>query len=592
MKNIRNFCIIAHIDHGKSTIADKLIQETNTLKKNIIQNQVLDNMDLEREKGITIKSHAIQMNYQFKGDQYILNLIDTPGHVDFSYEVLRSINVCEGALLVVDATQGIQAQTIANLRLAINQNLKIIPILNKIDIVKSSYHDIISKLEFLLKCDKKDIILASGKTGLGINLILQSIIQNIPSPNGNNNETLKAVIFDSFYDIYKGIIVYCKILQGYVCKGDKLKLNSNKYHFTSEEVGILKIKRYAKNSIETGNVGYIVTGIKNPNIIKIGDLIINSTSNYTPNISIIENNPTVYAGVYPINNKDYSYFKTIMDKLKLNDASIEYKPEFSNMLGLGLRCGFLGMLHMDIIRERLIREFNINVMMTMPSVSYFVYDKFGKKNIINNPSDIPTQYKYIEEPFVMVSIITKYEFIGKVLNLSLDKRGIMLNQKHIDNENIEILIEIPLSEVVFDFYDKLKSVTKGYSTFNYYNNGYKKSNLSKIDIKLNDKSIDALVSLVHSEKAYIIGKNICKKLKDILPKKQFEIKIQAVINNKVIARETVKSVRKDVTSKCYGGDISRKKKLLSKQKKGKKIMQKLGNIEIPNNAFISIIKIK
>ncbi len=590
MNNIRNFCIIAHIDHGKSTIADRLIEYTNTLKD--IPNQVLDNMDLERERGITIKSHAIQMKYYYNDIEYILNLIDTPGHVDFSYEVLRSINVCEGALLIVDASQGIQSQTIANLQLAINNKLNIIPIINKVDVTKFHIDTIKNQLIRLIDCKDNDIILASGKTGQGVKMILSSIINNISPPENNNKNELKAIIFDSVYDSYKGVILYFRVFQGKINKGDKIKFYKVNYKYTAEEVGILKIKRYATTSIDTGNVGYVVTGIKDPELIKIGDIIIhaNDNNNYDIN-NYFSSKPNVFVGIYPVNNKEYSNFKKVIDQLKLNDPSLNYKIEKSPILGLGLRCGFLGTLHMDIIKERLIREFNISIIMTMPSVSYYIYNNKGQKTKFNNPNDIPDSYSYIEEPFMIVNIITTYEFIGSVIDLCIKKRGNLIDQIYIDNTNIELIFEIPLSEIVLYFYDKLKIITKGYSSFKYSYIEHRKSNLVKMNIKLNDKKLDAFAFLIHIDEAYRRGKKICKKLKEILPRHQFEIKIQASINNKIIARETIKPVRKDVTSKCYGGDISRKRKLLENQKKGKKTMQKIGNIDIPHNTFISVLKI-
>ncbi|CAL2085813.1 translation elongation factor 4 [Tenacibaculum sp. 190524A05c] len=596
MKNIRNFCIIAHIDHGKSTLADRLLDFTQTVTEREKQDQLLDNMDLERERGITIKSHAIQMDYVHNGEPYILNLIDTPGHVDFSYEVSRSIAACEGALLIVDAAQSIQAQTISNLYLALENDLEIIPVLNKVDLPSANPEEVTDDIVDLLGCDPEDVIPASGKTGFGVDNILEAIIDRIPAPEGNPDAPLKALIFDSVYNSYRGIETYFRIIDGSIKKNQKIKFMATGNDYFADEVGTLKLNQEPKKEIKTGDVGYLITGIKTAKEVKVGDTITDFANPTTDNIEGFEDvKPMVFAGIYPVDTEDYEELRASMEKLQLNDASLVFQPESSAALGFGFRCGFLGMLHMEIIQERLEREFNMTVITTVPNVSYHAYTKKEPDEIIivNNPSDLPDPSKLdrVEEPFIKASIITKSDFVGQVMSLCIEKRGQIINQTYLTPERVELIFEMPLAEIVFDFYDRLKTVSKGYASFDYHPIGMKKSKLVRVDMLLNGQSVDALSSLLHDSNAYSIGKRICEKLKELIPRQQFDIPIQAAIGAKIIARETVKALRKDVTAKCYGGDISRKRKLLEKQKKGKKRMRQVGNVEIPQQAFMAVLKL-
>ena len=594
MKHVRNFCIIAHIDHGKSTLADRLLEYTNTISQREAQAQLLDNMDLERERGITIKSHAIQMNYKLDGQEYVFNLIDTPGHVDFSYEVSRSIAACEGALLIVDASQGIQAQTISNLYLALEHDLEIIPILNKMDLPGAMPEEVKDQIIDLIGCDRDDIIPASGKTGMGIPDILKAIVDRVPAPVGNPEAPLQALIFDSVFNSFRGIIAYYKVVNGEIKKGDKVRFINTERQYIADEVGILKLDMAPRNSVKTGDVGYIISGIKEAREVKVGDTITTVENGSTEGIQGFEEvKPMVFAGIYPVDTEDYEELREAMHKLQLNDASIVFEPESSAALGFGFRCGFLGMLHMEIIQERLEREFDMTVITTVPNVSYNAYGTKGDVFVVNNPSDLPDPSKldYVEEPFIKANIITKAEFVGPVLSLCIQKRGIIVNQSYLTSDRVELIFEMPMGEIVFDFYDKLKTISKGYASFDYHPIGYRKSDLVRLDMLLNEEPVDALSSLIHRSNAYDFGKKICEKLKELLPRQQFEIKIQASIGAKVIARETISALRKDVTAKCYGGDISRKRKLLEKQKKGKKRMRQVGNVEIPQSAFMAVLKL-
>ncbi|CAM4344962.1 GTP-binding protein LepA [Pedobacter westerhofensis] len=594
MKHIRNFCIIAHIDHGKSTLADRLLEYTNTITQRESQAQLLDDMDLERERGITIKSHAIQMDYIQDGQPYILNLIDTPGHVDFSYEVSRSIAACEGALLIVDASQGIQAQTISNLYLALEHDLEIIPILNKMDLPGAMPEEVKDQIIELIGCKREDIIPASGKTGLGVHDILRAIVERVPEPVGNPDGELQALIFDSVFDSFRGIVAYFKVLNGEIRKKDKVKFVATGKEYIAEEVGTLKLKQSPKDVIRTGDVGYIISGIKEAREVKVGDTI---THKDRPSLEPIkgfeEVKPMVFAGIYPVDTDEFEELREAMHKLQLNDASIVFEPESSAALGFGFRCGFLGMLHMEIIQERLEREFDMTVITTVPNVSYQAMTTKGELIIVNNPSDLPdpSKMEYVEEPYIKANIITKSEFVGPVMSLCIQKRGTIVNQSYLTSDRVELVFEIPMGEIVFDFYDRLKTISKGYASFDYHQIGYRKSDLVRLDILLNAEPVDALSSLIHRSNSYDFGKKICEKLRELIPRQQFEIIIQASIGAKIIARETVKALRKDVTAKCYGGDISRKRKLLEKQKKGKKRMRQVGNVEIPQTAFMAVLKL-
>tara|TARA_Y100001958_G_C21244821_1_gene574170 strand:+ start:2799 stop:4589 length:1791 start_codon:yes stop_codon:yes gene_type:complete len=595
MKNIRNFCIIAHIDHGKSTLADRLLEFTNTVDKRDMKDQLLDDMDLEKERGITIKSHAVQLNYKFNNEDYILNLIDTPGHVDFSYEVSRSIASCEGALLVIDASQGIQAQTISNLYLALEQGLEIIPILNKIDLPGSMIEEVSDQIIDLLDCDPSEILHVSAKDGIGIDNIIDQIIKKIPEPKGNAKDNLQAMVFDSVFNSFRGVEVIFRIFNGTIKKGDTVKFVNTKKIYNVDEIGILKIKKEPKDFLEAGNVGYLISGIKEAKEIKVGDTIThkdNPTQNEIKGFEDVK--PMVFAGIYPVENSDYEDLRASLEKLQLNDASLVWQPETSVALGFGFRCGFLGMLHMEIIQERLEREFDMTVITTVPSVEFKCFKTDGSTTEIFAPSDMPpvTNISYIEEPIIKAQIITKSEYIGNIIKLCLDKRGIIKNQVYLSKSRVELLFDLPLSEIVFDFYDKLKSTSRGYASFDYELSGYIKSKLVKLDILLNGEKVDALSAIVHKEKAFEWGKKLCLKLKELLPSQMFEIAIQASIGNKIIARETVRALRKNVTAKCYGGDITRKRKLLEKQKKGKKRMRQVGNVEIPQEAFLAVLKIE
>ena len=595
MKNIRNFCIIAHIDHGKSTLADRLLEYTNTVDKRDMKDQLLDDMDLEKERGITIKSHAVQLNYKFNNEDYILNLIDTPGHVDFSYEVSRSIASCEGALLVIDASQGIQAQTISNLYLALEQGLEIIPILNKIDLPGSMIEEVSDQIIDLLDCDQSEILHVSAKDGIGIDKIIDQIIKKIPEPKGNVKDNLQAMVFDSVFNSFRGVEVIFRIFNGTIKKGDTVKFVNTKKIYNVDEIGILKIKKEPKDFLEAGNVGYLISGIKEAKEIKVGDTIThkdNPTQNEIKGFEDVK--PMVFAGIYPVENSDYEDLRASLEKLQLNDASLVWQPETSVALGFGFRCGFLGMLHMEIIQERLEREFDMTVITTVPSVEFKCFQTDGTMKEIFAPSDMPpvTNISYIEEPIIKAQIITKSEYIGNIIKLCLDKRGIIKNQVYLSKSRVELLFDLPLSEIVFDFYDKLKSTSRGYASFDYELSGYIKSKLVKLDILLNGEKVDALSAIVHKEKAFEWGKKLCLKLKELLPSQMFEIAIQASIGNKIIARETVRALRKNVTAKCYGGDITRKRKLLEKQKKGKKRMRQVGNVEIPQEAFLAVLKIE
>ena len=596
MKFIRNFCIIAHIDHGKSTLADRLLDFTGSVSEREKKDQLLDNMDLERERGITIKSHAIQMEFKHNGNLYILNLIDTPGHVDFSYEVSRSIAACEGALLVVDAAQSIQAQTISNLYLALENDLEIIPVLNKVDLPSANPEEVTDDIIDLLGCKKEEVIPASAKTGLGIDMILKAIIDKVPFPKGELNAPLQALIFDSVFNPFRGIETYFKILNGQIKKGQKIQFMATKKSYSVDEIGCLKLVQEPKNILNAGDVGYLITGIKDAKEVKVGDTITCPNSPTSKQIEGFEEvKPMVFAGIYPIDTDDYEELRSSMEKLQLNDASLVFFPESSAALGFGFRCGFLGMLHLEIIQERLEREFNMSVITTVPNVSYHAFTKKEPNTftLVNNPSDLPDPsfLDRVEEPYIKASIITKSEFIGNIMTLCIEKRGVITNQTYLTPERVELNFDLPLSEIVFDFYDRLKTVSKGYASFDYSPSGMKNSKLVKVDILLNGNSVDALSALIHSDNAYKIGKKICEKLQKLIPRQQFDIPVQAAIGAKIISRETIKAVRKDVTAKCYGGDITRKRKLLERQKKGKKKMRQIGNVEIPQEAFMAVLKL-
>ncbi len=594
MKHIRNFCIIAHIDHGKSTLADRLLEYTNTVSGKDLQAQVLDDMDLERERGITIKSHAIQMNYKYKGEEFVLNLIDTPGHVDFSYEVSRSIAACEGALLIVDASQGIQAQTISNLYMAIDNNLEIIPVVNKVDLESAKPEEVEDQIVDLLGCDHSDIIRASGKTGIGVEDILNAIVERVPAPTGDPDAPLQALIFDSVFNPFRGIIAYFKIINGRIRKGDFVKFVNTGKQYYAEEIGVLKLDLAPCAELSAGNVGYIISGIKTSREVKVGDTI---THVGNPCDKAIEGfqevKPMVFAGVYPIETEDFENLRASLEKLQLNDASLTFQPESSVALGFGFRCGFLGLLHMEIVQERLGREFDMDVITTVPNVSYFVYDKKGNKVEVHNPSGLPdpTLIDHIEEPYIRASIISTTDFIGPIMTLCLGKRGELVKQEFISGNRVELIFDMPLGEIVIDFYDKLKSISKGYASFDYHIHDFRESKLVKLDILLNGESVDALSTLTHVDNSVSFGRRMCEKLKELIPRQQFDIAIQAAIGAKIIARETIKAVRKDVTAKCYGGDISRKRKLLEKQKKGKKRMKQIGSVEVPQKAFLAVLKL-
>ena len=596
MKNIRNFCIIAHIDHGKSTLADRLLERTGAITEREMQDQLLDNMDLERERGITIKSHAIQMYHKHNGEDYVLNLIDTPGHVDFSYEVSRSIAACEGALLVVDAAQSIQAQTISNLYLALENDLEIVPVLNKVDLPSANPQEVTDDIVDLLGCTKEEVIPASAKTGLGIDDVLQAIVNRIPSPTGNTKDPLQALIFDSVFNPFRGIETYFRIINGSIKKGDKVKFLATGKTYFADEVGTLNLKQAPKDEIFAGDVGYLITGIKDAKEVKVGDTI---THFEKPTDTAVEGfeevKPMVFAGIYPVDTEDYEELRNAMEKLKLNDASLVFVPESSAALGFGFRCGFLGMLHMEIIQERLEREFNMTVITTVPNVSYHAYSKKEPSTsiLVNNPSDLPdpSRLDRVEEPYIKASIITKSDFIGNVMSLCIEKRGVIKNQTYLTTSRVELIFDMPLAEIVFDFYDRLKTVSKGYASFDYSPIGLKKSKLVRVDVLLNSSPVDALSALLHADNAYRIGKKICEKLKELIPRQQFDVPVQAAIGAKIIARETIKAVRKDVTAKCYGGDITRKRKLLENQKKGKKRMRQVGRVEIPQEAFMAVLKL-
>ena len=594
MKHIRNFCIIAHIDHGKSTLADRLLQVTNTISDRQLQEQTLDDMDLERERGITIKSHAIQMDYQLDGEKYILNLIDTPGHVDFSYEVSRSIAACEGALLIVDAAQGIQAQTISNLYLALEQGLEIIPVLNKMDLPSAMAEEVTDQIVDLIGCKREEIIRASGKTGLGVDEILKAVVHRVKPPVGDINAPLQAMVFDSVFNSFRGIIAYYKILNGQLKKGDKVKFFNTGKEYFADEIGVLKLDLSPKNVMYAGDVGYIISGIKEAKEVKVGDTLTQKDNPCLEAIKGFEDvKPMVFAGIYPVDTDDYEELRSSMEKLQLNDASLVFETESSAALGFGFRCGFLGMLHMEIIQERLEREFNMTVITTVPNVSYKATTNKGELLEINNPSDLPDPsfISQVEEPFIKAQIISKSEFVGSIMTLCINKRGVLLNQVYLTSDRVELSFEMPLGEIVFDFYDKLKTISKGYASFDYFPIGYKESKLVKLDIMLNGEQVDALSALIHKDNAFELGKKICSKLRELIPRQQFDIAIQAGIGAKIIARENVKALRKDVTAKCYGGDISRKRKLLEKQKQGKKRMRQVGNVEIPQQAFLAVLKL-
>ncbi|OUW34460.1 MAG: elongation factor 4 [Flavobacteriaceae bacterium TMED179] len=596
MRNIRNFCIIAHIDHGKSTLADRLLDFTGTVTDREKQDQLLDNMDLERERGITIKSHAIQMEYSDEGETYVLNLIDTPGHVDFSYEVSRSIAACEGALLIVDAAQSIQAQTISNLYLALENDLEIIPVLNKIDLPSANPEEVTDDIVNLLGCKAEEVIPASAKTGLGIKKILSAIIKRIPAPKGSISDPLQALIFDSVYNPFRGIETYFRVKNGSIKKGQRIKFIATQKNYFADEIGTLKLTQEPKKEIFAGDVGYLITGIKEAKEVKVGDTI---TCSINPTEKVIDGfeevKPMVFAGIYPVDTEDYEELRASMEKLKLNDASLVFFPESSAALGFGFRCGFLGMLHLEIIQERLEREFNMPVITTVPNVSYQAFTKKNPKEIlwVNNPSDLPdpSALDRVEEPYIKASIITKSEFVGSVMSLSIEKRGQITNQTYLTPERVELTFDMPLAEIVFDFYDRLKTVSKGYASFDYSPIGMRRSKLVKVDVLLNSNQVDALSALIHADNAYTIGKKMCEKLRELIPRQQFDIPIQAAIGAKIISRETIKALRKDVTAKCYGGDITRKRKLLEKQKKGKKKMRQVGNVEIPQQAFMAVLKL-
>lgn len=594
MKNIRNFCIIAHIDHGKSTLADRLLEYTDTVSARDMEDQVLDSMDLEKEKGITIKSHAIQMVYNYKGEDYILNLIDTPGHVDFSYEVSRAIASCEGALLVVDSTQGIQAQTISNLYLAINHDLEIIPVLNKIDMPSAMPEVVSDQIVDLIGCDREEILLASGKTGEGVPAILDAIIERLPAPKGDPNAPLQALIFDSVFNPFRGVIAYFKVVNGTIREHDKVKFVNTGREYEADEIGCLRLGLSPKREISAGDVGYIISGIKTAVEVKVGDTITHVENSCSDSIAGFEEvKPMLFAGVYPVETDEYETLRASLEKLRLNDASLVFDPESSLALGFGFRCGFLGLLHLEIVQERLYREFDMDVITTVPNVSYNVHTTDGEVVQVHNPSGLPPQttIDYIEEPYIRAQIISKSEYFGQIMKLCLDKRGVLKNQHFITTDRVELTYDMPLAEIVFDFYDKLKSISRGYASFDYHLIGYQKAELVKLDILLNGEQVDALSSLIHRDKAYDFGRRMCEKLKELIPRQQFEIAIQAAIGAKIIARETVKAVRKDVLAKCYGGDISRKRKLLEKQKKGKKRMRQVGNVEVPQSAFMAVLKL-
>ena len=594
MDHIRNFCIIAHIDHGKSTLADRLLEYTGTISKKDLQAQVLDDMDLERERGITIKSHAIQMAYELGGQKYTLNLIDTPGHVDFSYEVSRSIAACEGALLIVDAAQGIQAQTISNLYLALENDLTIIPILNKIDLPSAEPELVKDQIVDLLGCDREEILAASGKTGMGVLDILRAIIERVPAPKGNPSAPFKALVFDSVFNSFRGIIAYYRVMDGEIKKGDRVKFFSTGHQYFADEIGVLKLDKSPSTSVKTGDVGYIISGIKDAKEVKVGDTITNVDNPCEESIAGFEDvKPMVFAGIYPVDTDEYEELRSSIEKLQLNDASLVFEPESSAALGFGFRCGFLGMLHMEIIQERLEREFNMTVITTVPNVSYHAYLNNGTDFVVNNPSDFPdpSRLDRIEEPYIKATIISKSEFIGPIMSLCIGKRGEIINQSYLTTDRVELVFHIPMGEIVFDFYDKLKSISKGYASFDYHLIGYKESDLVRLDIRLNGEPVDALSALIHRSNSFSFGKKICEKLKELITRQQFEIVIQAAIGAKIIARETIKALRKDVTAKCYGGDISRKRKLLEKQKEGKKRMRQVGSVEIPQQAFLAVLKL-
>ena len=592
MNRIRNFCIIAHIDHGKSTLADRLLEYTNTVQ--VTGGQMLDDMDLEKERGITIKSHAIQMEYQYEGENYILNLIDTPGHVDFSYEVSRSIAACEGALLVVDATQGVQAQTISNLYMAIDHDLEIIPVINKIDMPSAMPEEVEDEIIELIGCERSDILRASGKTGQGIEEILKAVVERVPHPVGDTDAPLQALIFDSVFNSFRGIIAYFKIENGSIKKGDKVKFYNTGMEYDADEIGILKMNMVPRQELSTGEVGYIISGIKDAKEVKVGDTITHVARPCAQAISgFQEVKPMVFAGVYPIDPNDYENLRASLEKLQLNDASLSFLPESSIALGFGFRCGFLGLLHMEIVQERLDREFNMEVITTVPNVSYMVYDKHGESKEVHNPSGLPeqTMIEHIEEPYIKATIITDANYIGPIMTLCLDKRGELIKQEFISGNRVELHFMLPLGEIVIDFYDKLKSISKGYASFDYHVDSFRPSKLAKLDILLNGEPVDALSTLTHQDNAVTLGRKMCEKLKDLIPRQQFDIAIQAAIGGKIVARETIKCVRKDVTAKCYGGDVSRKRKLLEKQKKGKKRMKQIGNVEVPQKAFLAVLKL-
>jgi len=596
MKHIRNFCIIAHIDHGKSTLADRLLQTTGTISEREMQNQALDDMELERERGITIKSHAIQMNYEYEGEDYILNLIDTPGHVDFSYEVSRSIAACEGALLIVDASQGIEAQTISNLYLALEHDLQIIPILNKMDLPGAMPEEVSDQIVELIGCEYEEIIPASGKTGLGVEEILAAVVNTVPSPKGDESAPLQAMIFDSVFNPFRGIIAYYRVKNGVIRKGQRIRFFNTKRDYNADEIGVLKMGLDPKKEVRAGDVGYIISGIKQANEVKVGDTITATEDQCDTALKGFEDvKPMVFAGIYPVDSEDYEELRYSMEKLQLNDSSLVFEPESSAALGFGFRCGFLGMLHMEIIQERLEREFNMTVITTVPNVSYKSYMKKSPDEvlIVNNPSELPdpSGMDKIEEPYIRAQVITKTEYVGAIMTLCIEKRGELQNQVYLTQDRVEITFEMPLAEIVFDFYDRLKSVSRGYASFDYHPTGYKASDLIKMDLLLNGEQVDALSALVHRSNAFDLGKRICLKLKELIPRQQFEIPVQAAIGAKVIARETIKALRKDVTAKCYGGDITRKRKLLEKQKAGKKRMRQVGKVEVPQEAFLAVLKL-
>ncbi|HPA86799.1 MAG TPA: translation elongation factor 4 [Bacteroidales bacterium] len=594
MQHIRNFCIIAHIDHGKSTLADRLLEKTNTIHEREFQAQVLDSMDLERERGITIKSHAIQMEYELEGKKYRLNLLDTPGHVDFSYEVSRSIAACEGALLVIDATQGIQAQTISNLYMAIEHNLEIIPVLNKMDMSNAMPEEVKDQIVDLVGCRREDIIEASAKTGMGIDRILSDIVNRIPPPSGDPDAPLQALIFDSIFNSFRGIIAYFRIVNGTIRKGERVKFVSTGHEYNAEEIGVLKLKQDPREEMMAGDVGYIISGIKDSSEVKVGDTITSVRNPCEQAISGFEDvKPMVFAGLYPVDADDYEDLRSSIEKLQLNDASLSFVPESSAALGFGFRCGFLGLLHMEIIQERLDREFNMDVITTVPNVSFKVFTTKGEEIDVHNPSGLPAlnNIERIEEPYIIAQVITLSDYVGSIMNLCIDKRGTLRNQVYLTRDRVELTFEMPLSEIVFDFYDKLKSISRGYASFDYYYTSYQKADLVRLDILLNGEMVDALSTLIHRGHAYDFGRKMCVKLKELIPRQQFDIAIQAAIGAKIISRETVKAVRKDVTAKCYGGDITRKRKLLEKQKKGKKRMRQIGNVEVPQQAFLAVLKL-